>query len=84
MKRIIYSMMCIAYFAFLAISCGPVNNKAQSHEHGDETHTHDDHDEGHTEQEEFVVSDTTATHDESVPHDHVEDHEHEDGDDHTH
>ena len=87
MKRFIYAMMFIAYFAVMASACGPGNNKAQSHEHGDETHTHDDRDLEHTEQEEFVVGDTTATHDESVPHDHdEEDHDalHEKGVEHEH
>ena len=79
MKRFIYAMIFIAYFAVMASACGSENNKAQSHSHGDDTHTHDDQNTDHTEQEEFVVSDTTAT-DEKSQHDH----DHEQGVEHTH
>jgi len=68
MKRFIYLMMFVGYFTFMSSACN--SGSSNSHEHGDETHTHDDHDNDNTEQEEFVVGDTTATHDESVPHDH--------------
>lgn len=80
MKRFMYLLMLVVYLAFMSISCNSVNKDHGKHSHGKHVHEHGNHDhehdscKKHTEQEEFVVGDSTAIKKEAEDHDHDHDH----------